>query len=100
MLITDYSGSLFDYALTKKPCFLFAPDRDYYEHVWPGFLMQYDQVPYPIAEDFASLIDNIKDYDEKTSDQKRISFLKTIGNVEDGHASERIVEDIVTYLKK
>ena len=100
VLITDYSGSLFDYALTKKPCFLFAPDRDYYEHVWPGFLMQYDQVPYPIAEDFASLIDNIKDYDEKTSDQKRISFLKTIGNVEDGHASERIVEDIVTYLKK
>ena len=32
-LITDYSSCIFDFALTKKPGFLFAPDLEDYRKV-------------------------------------------------------------------
>src|SRR5699024_10923852 len=30
MLISDYSSLIFDYALTKRPCFLYVPDLEDY----------------------------------------------------------------------
>ena len=30
VLILDYSSLMFDFALTKKPCFLYVPDLDEY----------------------------------------------------------------------
>lgn len=97
VLITDYSGSLFDFALTNKACFLFSPDRKCFEKN-KGFFMRYDDVPYPIAEDFESLINNILEYDKDIQENKRKEFLSYIGNIEDGKASERIVKDIIAFL--
>lgn len=99
VLITDYSGSLFDFALTPKPCFLFAPDREHYEHVERGFYMRYEDLPYPIAESFPRLLENIESFDQDELQSRRLRFLSRIGNVEDGHASERIVQDIVDFLE-
>ena len=100
VLITDYSGSLFDIALTTKPCFLFAPDRDHYEHQERGFYMNYEDLPYPISSSFEQLVENINDYSVELQEKRRKAFLDQIGNVEDGHASERVVNDILDFLKK
>lgn len=49
ILITDYSSCMWDFSLTKKPCFLFATDlqnyigeRDFYRdiHTWPFVLSE------------------------------------------------------------
>lgn len=99
VLITDYSGSLFDFALTPKPCFLFAPDRNHYEKVERGFYMPCEDLPYPISETFPGLLSEIRSFDPEALQEKRARFLAQIGNVEDGHAAERVVRDIVAFLQ-
>lgn len=98
VLITDYSGSLFDFALTKKPCFLFAPDRKHYEEIERGFYMDYHSLPFPISENFSELLDCIRKFSAKEYEGKITSFLNVIGNAEDGHASERVAVDINNFL--
>lgn len=98
VLITDYSGSLFDFALTKRPCFLYAPDREQYEKVERGFYMDYDALPFPKSYTAEELVKNIASFDEIRYGQKVEKFLEDIGNVEDGHASKRVVHDILRFL--
>lgn len=99
VLITDYSGSMFDFALTKKPCFLFAPDKEQYEEVERGFYMDYDALPFPKSYTADELVEQIAVFDEADYVPKVERFLEDIGNVEDGHASERVVGDILHFLE-
>ena len=39
VLITDYSGSMFDFPLTGKPCFLYVPDLENYQNNERGFYL-------------------------------------------------------------
>lgn len=98
VLMTDYSGSMFDYALTGRPCFLFTPDIEAYA-VNPGFYKGYDWLPFPMADTVQKLLKCIADFDEIQYRKKLETFQDNIGNVEDGHASERIVDDILKFLE-
>ena len=98
VLITDYSGSLFDFALTKKPCFLFAPDRNHYEYIERGFYMNYDTLPFPIANTYTELINCINNFSEKDYIDNIDNFLNRIGNIEDGYASERVASIVNHFL--
>ena len=98
VLITDYSGSIFDYALTGKPGFLYTPDRDRYINEERGTYISMDELPYPHAielEDFYRLIDQ---FDEKTAMDRITEFNQRIGNAETGHASETIARAIITFI--
>ena len=99
ILVTDYSGSMFDFALTGRPCFLFAADREHYEKVERGFYLDYDSLPFSISYTNDELIENIKSFDEMSYQRKIEKFLDNIGNVEDGKASERIAKCIVHFIK-
>ena len=98
-LLTDYSSSMFDYALTGKPCFLYAPDREYYEKVERGFFFNFDSLPFPIAYTNEELIQKIIGFDSDCYERNAQLFLERIGNIEDGHASERVVEDILEFIE-
>ena len=98
VLITDYSGSLFDFALTGKPCFLYAPDREHYENKERGFYMDYDSLPFPISYTVDKLLKDVNCFDNKQYGKDVGLFLKSIGNVEDGRASERIALDIIRFI--
>lgn len=99
ILLTDYSSSMFDFALTGRPCFLFAPDREHYEKKERGFYLDYDSLPFPISYTNEQFIESIKAFDEATYQQKVEKFLEDIGNVEDGKASERIAKCIVHFMQ-
>ena len=99
VLITDYSGSMFDFALTKRPCFLFSPDREHYENVERGFYLDYDSLPFPKSCTAEELVKNIASFDKIRYGQEIEKFLEDIGNVEDGHASERVVADILHFME-
>lgn len=99
ILITDYSGSMFDFALTGRPCFLFAPDREHYEHKERGFYLDYDSLPFPKAYTNTELLDQIGAFDSDLYKKNIEKFLEDIGNVEDGRASERIAKCIVHFIK-
>ncbi len=98
VLITDYSGSMFDFALTEKPCLLFAPDMEHYGGVERGFYRDYASLPFPIATELKELSDNIKSFNYALYQKGIKELLADMGDCEDGLASERIVKDIIEFL--
>lgn len=100
VLITDYSGSLFDFALTGRPCFLYSPDREQYINVERGLYMEYDSLPFPESDDTQVLIRNIEDFSQSQFLQDLRMFQERIGNIEDGKASERIAKDIIEHIRR
>lgn len=99
VLITDYSSSFFDFALLKKPCFLFAPDRENYEKIERGFYIDYDSLPFPISYSGSELISQISDFDMPAYVNDVNRFLADIGNIEDGCAADRIVDNIIKFIE-
>lgn len=98
VLITDYSGSMFDFALTGKPCFLLTPDKEKYKNE-RGLYMYMNELPFSFANDFDELITNIKNFDYVNYQQQVDNFLEKLGNKEDGKASDRVAQLVLEYIK-
>lgn len=97
--ISDYSSALFDFALTKKPGFVFAPDRDNYE-METGCYFSKDQLPFIVASNMGELKRIIEEYDESEYLKRhRIFYDETIHMHPEGHASEYLVNRIVELCK-
>lgn len=99
VFITDYSSSQWDFALTKKPGFLFTPDLDYYLNEDRGFYTPIDDWAYPYAKTNEELADLIKGYEEEKHLKKVQKHLDLLGSCEDGHATEKVCEIIMKQLK-
>ncbi len=94
VLITDYSGSLFDYMFTKKPCFLFCHDLEHYEKKERGFNIDIHSLPYPLAEDKDKLIRIIKNFNNEILQDKIKDFIEKFEFSDDGHSAERTISFI------
>lgn len=88
--ITDYSSWAYDYILTKRPLFIYAPDLEKYDQN-RGFYYPLDTTPFSIAVDNLELEENILNFKEQEYLRRIDLFLQEKGCVEDGHACERIV---------
>lgn len=91
ILITDYSSCIYDFMLSCKPGFIFATDIKKYENA-RGLYYPLTSTPFPVAENNDELIKNIEKFNYKTYKIKVKEFLKGKGCIDDGHASERVVE--------
>lgn len=100
VLLTDYSSSMFDFALTGKPCFLYTPDLADYRSNERGFYFDISSTPFPIADTFQELVDNIRNFDDSGYRNNVKLFLESIGNTENGTASEKTVDKILEHMKK
>lgn len=94
VMITDYSSIMFEEAYLKKPVFLYAPDKNEYIDGERGLLLDYSQLPFPIAESNSELHQYIMGFGQKEYEEKVTEFLNGYGVHEDGHASERAAEFI------
>ena len=99
VFITDYSSSQWDFALTKKPAFLFTPDLNYYLHEDRGFYTSIDDWAFPYAKSNEELADLILHFDEKAHLNKVQKHLELLGSFEDGHATEKVCEIIAKQMK-
>ena len=97
-LITDYSSCAFDFMLTKRPVFLFATDIQQYEFE-RGFYYPLESTPFPLAHDNAELMKNIDDFQEDAYSTGIEAFLREKGCIEDGHASERVANLIMSLVQ-
>lgn len=97
--ITDYSSCIFDFLLTKNPGFIFATDIDKF-NTDRGFYYPLEETLFPVAENNEKLIENIKNFDLQKYQEKVNEFLKGKGSIEDGHASERVVELIKQIMEE
>ena len=98
VLITDYSSSIWDYALTGRPGFLYTPDLSAYEGS-RGFYTPIELWPYSYAaniEDFCEIIEN---YDVNKSLEKIEAHYKLLESYEDGTASRKIWTLLSTFIK-
>ena len=98
VLITDYSSCFMDYLLTDKPCFLYAPDYEKYRNVERGTYFEIEEMPYPYSFNEDDFLQSIINYDDFAVLQKKRNFIKRIGLIDDGHSSERIVDEIISKL--
>ncbi len=84
----------------KKPVFLLAMDRTkYIDHEY-DFLLDYDTLPFPIAETNEELVNHIMDFDRTLYENRLTTFLERYGVNEDGHASERAAGFIMGLFEK
>ena len=95
MLITDYSSSMFDFAMQGRPCMLYATDADAYDR---GFYFNIRELPFPIAENEEQLISTIEGFDNEVyTTRLNTFFTERVGLKEDGHAAEALAEWMVAH---
>lgn len=96
MLITDYSSVFFDYANLKRPVLYYMYDLEYYKDELRGFYIDLSELPGPIIEKEEDLIPAIKKLDREFKyDEKYQCFNERFNYLNDGHASQRLIEEIM-----
>ena len=94
LLITDYSSVFFDYSILKRPIIFYMYDLEDYKHNLRDFYIDLKDLPGPIVENEKDLIKSIKDTKNFLYDNKYKKFNERFTYLEDGRASERVVNDI------
>jgi CDP-glycerol glycerophosphotransferase len=95
MLITDYSSSMFDYAMLRRPCMLYATDVAEYDR---GYYYDFRELPFPLAQNSEQLINLIENFDEKEYQRDLKTFLdERLGLVERGVAAEELARWMVAH---
>lgn len=99
LLITDYSSSMFDYALSGKPCIQFALDIEEYKKD-RNFYLPLDELPFPMARGNRELEEIVKEYDADLWSARWNAFCKAshISIAEDGQAARRCARWILDKL--
>lgn len=98
VVISDYSSIMFEPSFVKKPVFLFATDKKEYIDKEYNLLMDYDSLPFAIAESNRELAQCIRSFDRNEYEKKLDEFLDKYGVHEDGHASERAAAFIAQLI--
>ena len=98
-MITDYSGAIFDYTHTYKPCFLYALDKVHYINEERGVYMDINNLPYIFTETPSDFYSSILSFDFSENKKRIDHFNSMIGNVEDGFASQRAANLIINHLR-
>lgn len=94
ILVTDYSSSMFDFSLLKKPCFLYALDYETYDR---GTCFQLSELPFPYVTNNKDFLGVIENFDETKYKRELSEFNERIvGNYEKGEACENIYQ----WMKK
>ncbi len=97
--VTDYSSWIFDYVLSRKPGFIVENGLEDFKES-RGFYYPIETTPFPIAKDSVELAERIRAFDESKYLADVDRFLAERGCMEDGKASERIVEKIDELMKR
>ena len=90
-MVSDYSSCIFDYLLTGRPAFIFAPDAATYAST-RGLYYPLEETPFSVGENMDSLIANIENFDENIYKERVAPFLNEKGIADAGHASKNTVD--------
>ncbi|WP_078595882.1 CDP-glycerol glycerophosphotransferase family protein [Evansella clarkii] len=94
VLLTDYSSLMFDYAITKRPCFLYVPDIKEYTAKERGLYFNITGLPFFHSTDQSNLRDQIRKFNEEKYQLGLDRFSLQTGSFENGKACERLVKRI------
>lgn len=98
-VITDYSSCGFDYIQLNRLSFFYAEDYEKMKHD-KGYYLDLDKLPVPQAFTNQQMIQNILDFSYETYQEKRVPFMEMMQYYDDGHASEAVVQYILSKSKE
>lgn len=97
LLVSDYSSTMFDFMLMKRPVFLYAKDIEEYQEM-RGLKDWFDQIPFPVCHNNDELCQAILEYDEQSHHSRCEGFDNLYGSLEDGFATKRVVEKLESIM--
>lgn len=98
LLVTDYSSSMFDFALSGKPCVQFATDVEDYQK-GRDFYYPLDRLPFPLARSNAELAAALTSFDREDCAKRWQEFSEEMNFCEDGNASARCADWIIEKVR-
>ena len=93
VLVTDFSSSIWDFGLTKKPCFLYAPDLQQYI-ADRGFYTDPFSWPFSMAQNDDELTDNILNFDQIAYEKALDKHYADFGSYENKDACAKVCKAI------
>ena len=96
VLITDYSGCMYDFSFSRKPIFLFQTDYDDYLKD-RNFYISMDKLPYICAHSNDDLISQIREFDYYRYLKELDRFMESMGNYDNGTSSSQVVDYIIEH---
>lgn len=97
-LVTDYSSVMFDYSVTGKPVFFYAPDLEHYREQLRGFYLDLDEIAIgPVVQDAAQLVTLVAARGDIADDyrERYAAWQARFNPRDDGGAARRVVRRIV-----
>jgi len=94
-MVTDYSSTMFDFAVTGKPMLFFTYDLADYKNRQRGFYFDLAPLaPGPLVETTAELAASVRDLDavRERYAERYAAFRERFCHLDDGRAAERVVE--------
>ena len=99
LLVTDYSSSIWDFALLGRPSILYVPDLDFYETTDRGFFTPINEWPGIVCRDTDELKEALRTLNEDYCRDKANRHLEQFQSYEQGHACEK-TEDVIRHFIK
>ena len=98
VLISDYSGCMLEFAITRRPVFAYGVDLENYVNDDRGLIFELDELPFKITTSVADLCKSIREYNEKEYLMKLNSFYSKIGFMDKGNGCQQVSELILKHL--
>jgi CDP-glycerol glycerophosphotransferase len=98
VLITDYSSTMFDFAVTGRPMLFFTYDLERYRDRLRGFYFDFEaDAPGPLLSTTADVIDALRDVGQIAAAHRDAydAFAAKFCALEDGHAAARAVDRLL-----
>ncbi|MFS0559911.1 bifunctional glycosyltransferase family 2 protein/CDP-glycerol:glycerophosphate glycerophosphotransferase [Terribacillus sp. 179-K 1B1 HS] len=102
IMITDYSSTMFDYAIARKPMIFFTYDYQYYKNDLRGMYLDFEkEAPGPLFEETSDIVDYILHIDERRAlyADKEQHFIERYAQFENGDAAKQ-VHELIANLQK
>lgn len=93
ILITDYSDSVFEFSILRKPSYIYATDIEEYEKM-RGLNQDFYRMPFKVCTTDDELIAEIRKYTPEVGRSAAEQFIEQFGSFDDGNASKAVVRRI------
>ena len=100
LLITDYSSLMFDFAITEKPCIIYASDLNDYLANDRNLYFDITKLPFPLCQTNDELNKTISEFNYKKYAEAIKSFNSEIGSFEDGQACKRVYNKVMQIINQ
>jgi CDP-glycerol glycerophosphotransferase len=98
VMVTDYSSTMFDFAITGKPMIFYAYDLPRYRDSLRGLYFDFvPDAPGPVLETAPAVLDALADLDGVRAEYaaRYTAFQRLYCYLEDGHATDRVIDAVL-----